>query len=154
MNTVKSFVALLLLLLTLFVIVMVAGCSTQKDIIRDKKVTLAVPPLRVVLQEIKPVNVDSLIQHVIDSLATDSTYYEAEKVTQKGDSVKIKFYLKSKDTGKPSIEVDVKQVPVDTTYADTTSVVKENKPFTDYLLGVGAFVLIIGMIIFFIKRKL
>src|SRR5690606_26455652 len=103
------------------------GCSSQKEVIRDKKVSIAVPKLDVELKEINPVTIDSLLVVMIDSLASDSSYYETEEVTPRGDTIKARFFLKAKDINKPKLELEVIQPPVDTIFADTTHIVKERE---------------------------
>ncbi len=134
------------------------GCSTQKDIIRDKKVDVKVPEFKEQLTELKPVNIEPLLSSYIDSLATDSSYYEGEKITGNKDTVKVKVYLKDKDTGKPKIEISVKQHPVEFAYTDTThQVLPPNKSFwetiEDYLIYIIIIGAIVAFIIVFIKLK-
>lgn len=138
----------------MFLLILFAGCSTQKDIIREKIISIKVPAIEVEQLEAEPVNVDPDIIKVIDSLATDSTYYESEAVTQRGDSIKVKFYLKDKETEKPKFDIKVKPAPVEFKDIDTTHIVQQSKPFSDYLnliIVIAAIVLIIFLIIKFKK---
>jgi hypothetical protein len=144
--------AVIIHLLTRLVVVLIStillfGCSTQKDIIRERIIEIPVPELRVDIIEITPVNMDSLLNYYVDSLATDSTYYEAEQVTVKGDSIKAKFYLKDKVTKKPKLELNIKQAPVDYKRIDSTNVVKENKSLTDSLNSIIVYLIIFGVVI-------
>ena len=136
-----------------FSLFFITGCSSPKEIIKDKTVEVNVPELKIKAIEAKPVNVDSLLQNYIDSLATDSSFYEAEKVTEKGDSIKIKFHLKSKETGKPKVDVEVKPAPVQYTYTDTTSIVKESRSLGDYLIYLIVLAIVVAVIIVIIKFK-
>lgn len=129
------------------------SCSSQKDIVRDKTVSVAVPQLSIEVKEVKPVNVDNLLIEYIDSLATDSSYYEAEEITPRGDTVEVKFYLKDKETGEPKVAVKVKQSPVTYAYTDTTHVVQEGETFSDYLKYILFGLVLLAVILILIKFK-
>ena len=124
------------------------GCSVQKDIIRDKTVQVPIPKFHTQLREIKPVNADSLLLDAMNKFATDSTYFEGSKVTEKGDKVNVKFYPKSIKTGKPKFEIDLELAPVPYTYRDTTHVVQEGRDLYDYLI---VFVMVGIMVVISLK---
>lgn len=146
-------------------IALLIGCSSQKDIIRDKTVQIAVPPIKVISTNVRTVNTDSLLLIAIDSLATDSTYFESEEVTTKGDTLKVKFYPKTKaftsssvldnehSKPGPKFEIEVKQKPIEYRYQDTTHVVKERKTLSDYLIYLIVLAVIASIIIYLVKSK-
>lgn len=134
------------------------SCSTQKDIIRDKKIEIAVPAIKEKLEEVKSINVDSKIIDAINEFASDSTYYEAEKKIERG-FIKVKMFLKKTSIFKqdtvsgPEIELEVTQNPVDTTLQDTTNIVTQRTPLTEYLVYFIAIIVLIGIIVVIIKFK-
>lgn len=146
----------------LIAVLLFAGCSSQKDIIRDKVVTVDVPKISAPAVNAKPINISDFVLAVIEEELSDSSFYQAEHVTEKGDSIKIKFYPKkrsltpslSKGEGAaPQFEIEVAPAPVEYRYTDTTHVVQERKSFGDfvyYIIGMAALVLIV---IGFLKRK-
>lgn len=134
----------------------IAGCATQKETIKDKTITISVPAIHAEFKELNPVNVDPLLQQAIKTYAaTDSTYYEGETVTPRGDLVKVKVKLKDKKTEKPAVIIDVMPAPVDTTYTDTThqTFIKESKSLSDYLIYLIIIAMVIAAILLILKIK-
>ena len=147
--------------LILTAVLLFAGCSSQKDIIRDKVVKVDVPKIIAPAIPAKPVNIPDDVLVVIEEELTDSSFYQGEHVTEKGDSIKIKFYpkksltpsLSKEDGAAPMFEVDVTPAPVEYRYTDTTHVVEERKSLSDYFI----YIILIGAlalaIIFFLRKK-
>lgn len=148
------------LLILITALLLIAGCSSQKDIIRDKTVTVEVPKIKAPVIPAKPVNIPDEVQSVIEEQFTDSSYYQGAHVTEKGDSIKVKFYPKKKpvistpgDTATGNFEIEVTPAPVEYTYTDTTHVVEERKSLSDYFIYIIVFAGLVLAIIIFIKRK-
>lgn len=147
-------------LIVIAALLLISACSSQKDIIRDKTVKVEVPKIKAPVISAKPVNIPDEVQTVIDEKLTDSSYYQGAHVTEKGDSIKVKFYPKKKpviespgDTAIGSFEIEVTPAPVEYRYTDTTHVVEERKSLSDYFIYIIVFAGLILAIIIFIKRK-
>lgn len=132
------------------------GCSSSSEtIIKDKKVSVNVPPVVAEIKESQQNNFDPYLVTVVDSLATDSTYYEFHQITEKNIEVKAKVFLKDKDTQKPKLELEVKQPDVEFSYTDTTThtTIKEANSPVDYLIYLIILAVIVAAVILIIKFK-
>jgi hypothetical protein len=145
----------LLMFFSVFFLLVSISCSTQKETIKDRNITITVPAIHSEIKELDPVNVDILLEDAIEKYATDSTYYEGKTFTPRGDFIKVKVKLKTKETKKPEVIIDVKPHSVDTTVTDTTRqvFVKENKSLSDYFIYLIIFAVVIAVITLIIKIK-
>ncbi|MCC7289912.1 hypothetical protein IT417_01530 [bacterium] len=136
--------------------VILLGCSsTTQTFIKDKTVSVEVPQVKEIITEVEPVNFDSSLTTAIETYATDSTYYKAHTVNERGVEVKAKLILKDKDTQKPKLDIEVTQPDVIYSYTDTTqhTTIKEANSPGDYLVYLVILAVIVAGIILIIKLK-
>jgi hypothetical protein len=140
--------------------ILIAGCSSQKDIVREKIVEIKVPVPAIAEQlEIKPVQIPkAAYEQFLDSLTEDSYFYGIKETDEL--KVKVRFYPKrklSEDSSGVSnsrLEVEIlDSIKYDFKDVDTTHQVLQRTPVTEYLVYFIIILALIGGIIVFLKFK-
>ena len=135
--------------------VLFACSSTSETVIKDKKVTVSVPPVSTQISDAEVFNISNELDSLIDINATDSSYYQFHEITEKGVEIKAKVFLKDKTTQKPKLEVEVTQPDVEFSYTDTTThtTIKEANSPVDYLIYLIILAVVIAAVIIILKFK-
>lgn len=144
-----------LLIAILLAGVLFACSSSSETIIKDKKISVAVPSVSQKITDVESFNVNEDLQTLIDINATDSSFYQFSEITKEGVEIKAKVFLKDKQTQKPKLELEVKQPDVEFSYTDTTkhTTIKEANSPVDYLIYLIILAVVVAAVIIFLKFR-
>lgn len=131
------------------------GCAPKKVMVREHIIELPIPTLKVEVDSVKPINIDPLLKIAIEKFATDTSFFQGEKFTDRGDTVTVSFFLKDKQTQKPKFKIEVQQAPLLYKDVDTIHAIKESEPSSNnyFIWAIVIIVVIFFLIILILKRR-